>query len=147
MDFNTFDSRTAAEKGAELHLRHPATGELLFADKDDKKPCIVTVLGSESPSVRDAVREAQKARAKSKEADQDTNTLDGLNDSICEGAKRLITGFKNINRGDKPATKTDIDWFLGLNMMIGREEEKSFAEQVVGFATSRGNYLGNASAA
>jgi len=147
MDFNQFDSRAAAEKGAELHLEHPATGALLYADKAEKKPCIVTVRGSESPSVRDAVRAAQKARAKSKDAEQDANTLDGLNDSICEGAKRLIAGFKNINNGDKPATLQDIDWFLGLNMMIGREEEKSFAEQVVGFATSRGNYLGNVSAA
>ena len=48
MDFTQYDSRAAAENGAWLHMRNPATGELLY---DDGKPCMVKVQGSESRKV------------------------------------------------------------------------------------------------
>ena len=48
MDFSKFDSRTAAETPARLQLKHPATGELLFADDDRKKPDVLAFLAEEN---------------------------------------------------------------------------------------------------
>ena len=48
MDFDDFNSIAQANTGSDLHIKHPASGELLYADKAQKKPCIVTVLGQES---------------------------------------------------------------------------------------------------
>lgn len=155
MDFNNLNSVAAAEKGADLHLCHPATGAKLYdnADnpfEDNGKPCIVTVLGSEAPAVRKSLRSVQKARAKAEPEqdgkDDDDVSLDELHEQLVAGAKVLITGFKNINNGKKAAkAPEDIDWFLGLNRVNLQENESSFAEQVNAFAAKRGNFLGNAS--
>lgn len=71
MDFQQFDSVSAAEKGAECHILHPVTQAPLFDNpgdptKDNGKPCIVVVLGAEAPTVREINRANQKARAKAK---------------------------------------------------------------------------------
>jgi len=71
MDFNKFDSVSAAEKGAAMQLKDPATLAPLFTE--DGKPCEVILLGSEAPSVRAAMRELQKARANSQDAEGDTD--------------------------------------------------------------------------
>lgn len=149
MDFNKFDSRQAAETPARLQLVDPATGALLFADEDRTKPCIVLVLGAESRSAQAALRAIRQAKLKAK-AKTKTDDADGLEDvhaSIVEGTVPLIMGFENISRGDKAATRDDAEWFLNLQMLNGREGERSFVEQVADFATSRANFLGNVSAA
>jgi len=136
MDFNQFDSRAAAETPRELHLKHPVTGEPMF---DGDKPCIALVLGSESRTVQTATRAKAKAALSDKPGDKD------IGDDLAATAKPLITGFKNISRGNKPATLEDVDWFLGLQIPNGNE--LSFVEQVITFATDRAKFLGNVSAA
>lgn len=143
MDFNAFDSVAAAERGAELHLKHPATGEPI---NDEGEPCVVIVRGAEGDTAQAAIRSALRARAKASE-DEDAKTLLDVHKALTDAAKPLIMGFKNINRGDKPAGLDDVDWFLNLNRINGQEGEESFAEQINKFATKRANYLGNGSAA
>ncbi|ABA81379.1 hypothetical protein GQF56_22220 [Rhodobacter sphaeroides] len=144
MDFTQFDSRTAAETARPLHLRHPATGRLLFADEAEAKPCEVLVLGSESRAAQAAIRAAQKARLKT-DRDDERQTMEEVHANLVAAAKPLVAGFRNVNRGEAPAGPADAEWFLNLNLITGREGEKSFVEQVMGFATSRANYLGNGS--
>ncbi|MBY6135035.1 hypothetical protein KUV61_04295 [Nocardioides marinus] len=158
MDFNAFDSVSAAEKGAELHIRHPATGKPLFDNPkdpfaDNGKPCIVIVKGAEAPSVREARRALQKARAqadgepKAAEADKDEDlSFDDLHERMVEALSCQVCGFKNIHRGDQPATTKDVEWFLNLNRFNAQSDEKSFAEQLAEFSSKRANYLGNGSA-
>lgn len=158
MDFNAFDSVSAAEKGAELHIKHPATGKPLFDNPDDpfadnSKPCIVIVKGAEAPSVREARRELQKARAQADDAknneaegNDDDLSFDDLHERMVEALSCQVCGFKNIHRGDNPATKKDVEWFLNLNRFNAQSDEKSFAEQLAEFSSKRANYLGNASA-
>lgn len=144
MDFNSFDSRTAAETAGRLHLAHPATGEPLFADKKREKPCIVLVLGTESRAAQvamNAVRKAVISGAKK----ADSGSLDELHAAMVDSAKHLIVGFENVARGEAAATAADAEWFLNLQMLNGREGERAFVEQVLDFANSRANYLGNAS--
>ncbi|ABF64346.1 hypothetical protein TM1040_1661 [Ruegeria sp. TM1040] len=148
MDFNKFDSVSAAEKGAAMQLKDPATLAPLFTE--DGKPCEVILLGSEAPSVRAAMRELQKARANSQDAEGDTDdegvSYDQIHDKLVEGLLPRVVGFNNVFNGDKPATKRDAKWFFGLNRFNGQEGEKSFAEQAAEFSAKRGGYLGNASA-
>ncbi|WYK04471.1 hypothetical protein DWF04_015805 [Cereibacter sphaeroides f. sp. denitrificans] len=145
MDFSQFDSRTAAETARPLHLRHPATGAPLYADAEWKQPCEVLVLGTEGRSAQAAMRAAQKAKLTGEKADDDRQTMEDVHAGLVATAKPLITGFRNISRGEMAATLADVEWFLNLNLITGRAGETSFVEQVMNFATSRANYLGNGS--
>lgn len=145
MDFTKFDSRTAAETPARLQLKHPATGELLFADDDRKKPCIVLVVGTESRSAQAALRAAQKARMADQPKDkEDDRSVEAVHQQLVDGARPVIRGFENISRGDRAATLEDLDWLLNLQLVNGQPGEVSFVEQIMGFATKRANFLGNA---
>jgi len=143
MDFSKFDSRAAAETPGRLQLKDPVTGELLFADTDRKKPCIVLVVGTESRSAQAALRAVQKAKMAEGKTEAD-GTLESVQQALVEGAKPLIKGFENIARGDRAVTLDDLDWLLNLQMINGQQGEVSFVEQITGYATKRGNYLGNA---
>jgi hypothetical protein len=145
MDFTKFDSRAAAEVAGRLHLAHPATGELLYADEKREKPCIVLVRGSESRTVQTALRAVRNAKMSGAKKAETAQTLEDLHQAMVDGAKPLIAGFENVARGEAAATSADVDWFLNLQLINGREGEKAFVEQVIEFATDRSNYLGNAS--
>jgi hypothetical protein len=140
MDFTAFDSRAAAEQGRELHLQHPATAEPIF---DGDKPCIVIIRGTESREAQAALAKIRKMKvAEDKEADE--ASLEDMHGRLVETAMPLVIGFKNINRGDKPAkAPDDVEWFLNLQLINGIEGERSFVEQVVNYATKRSNFLGN----
>ena len=141
MDFTAFDSRAAAEQGRELHLQHPATAEPIF---DGDKPCIVIIRGTESREAQAALAKIRKMKvAEDKEADE--ASLEDMHGRLVETAMPLVIGFKNINRGDKPAkAPDDVEWFLNLQLINGVDGERSFVEQVVNYATKRSNFLGNA---
>lgn len=152
MDFNKFDTVKAAEQGADLHIKCSVTLKPLYDNPEDRyadngKPCCVTLLGAEAPSVRAAAREMQKARAAAKkdDADDEVVSLDDVHDRMVEALVPRVTGFKNVHNGDKPATKKDATWFFNLNRMNGVEGEKSFAEQAAEFSGRRAGYLGNVS--
>lgn len=146
MDFSKFDSRTGAETAGRLHLVDPGTGVPLYADEKNEKPCIVLVLGTESATAQNALREKRKARITGAKADAG-DSIEALHAAMVEGAKPLIVGFENVARGKEAATIADAEWFLNLQMLNGRDDEKSFVEQVLDFASSRRNFLGNASLA
>ena len=147
MDFTKFDSRAAASIARDLHLVHPVTGKLLYDDGDNNKPCIVSLIGTESPQAQRAMASISRDKLKTEKAKADgaeISELEALHKSLSENAKTLIVGFKNVDRGDRPATPDDADWFFALNMINGQPGEKSFVEQVTDFATKRANFLGNA---
>lgn len=147
MDFTKFDSRSAAETPQRLHLVDPASGAPIYADDEQRKPCIVLVVGTESRTAQAALRAIRQAKVSGAKKSEKGETLEDLHMAMVEGAKPLIRGFENVFRGKAEASAADAEWFLNLQMMNGREGEKSFVEQVVDFATSRANYLGNASVA
>jgi hypothetical protein len=139
MDFNRFDSRTAADQGRDLHLRHPVTGEPL---SDEGKPCIAIVRGSEGREVQAEMAKLRAAKMEAEGEDKAATSVDGAHKALVEAARVLIVGFKNVNRGKSPAkVPEDVDWFLNLQMATGRRNELSFAEQVAEFASKRANFL------
>lgn len=145
MDFSKFDSRAAAETPGRLQLKDPVTGELLFADADRKKPCIVLVVGTESRSAQAALRAVQKARMADQPKDKDDDRhVEAVHQQLVEVARPVIRGFENIARGDRAVTLDDLDWLLNLQLVNGQPGEVSFVEQIMGFASKRANFLGNA---
>ena len=145
MDFNTQDARKAAEVPRALHIKTPAGTPINSADG---KPCLVYIIGASSKTVQNAIRD--DARAKMKAADpvpvagepkppEPDLTLEDYQAQAVAAASRLITGFENIDNGNRPAkAPDDVAWFLGLNMLqIATDPEskkllrKSFAQQVL----------------
>lgn len=144
MDFNQFDSRSGSETARPLHLRSPGTGELLY---DDEKPCLVYVMGIEGETGQKAILKSQRERLDDKTKDGEPVSVQVLHDRLAREIAPLITGFENVNRGDKPAkAPDDVEWFLSLQSMNGSRNQRSFAEQVRLFAGDRSNYLGKPSA-
>lgn len=137
MDFSQFDSRTAADVGAEMAIMHPATGSPILHGEE---PCIVVVRGAEGPSAQAALRAARKRRAGT-EPKEDERTLEDVHNSLVDAAEPLIVGFRHVSLGGKELTAADARAFLGLNMLNGQEGEQSFAEQVLAFASKRANFL------
>ncbi|MEH6775537.1 MAG: hypothetical protein V7668_16555 [Cereibacter changlensis] len=145
MDFTRFDSRAAAETPRALHLRHPASGEPLYADAERKKPCRVLVVGTESRAAQAELHALHKARMTEAKPGEAGASLEEVQAGLVRSARPLIRGFENVSRGERPASLEDVDWFLNLNLINGREGEAAFVEQVMGFATSRASFLGNGS--
>lgn len=150
MDFTSFDSRSVADEGRPLHLRHPATGDLLWDDDgphqgDDgaelprERPCLVYVLGTEGRTAQEAFREAAKLPKLADDA-----AMEDYHARLCITARKLIVGFENVDRGERAATAQDADWFLALNVSnpVARGKGRSFAEQVLAFSGDRNAYLG-----
>lgn len=59
MDLAKLSLRTAADKGAVLHLKDPASGEPLF---DGEKPVTITVRGADSSSVKEKARDIERRK-------------------------------------------------------------------------------------
>lgn len=164
MDFNKFDSRSRAEAGAPMQILDPITGEPIM---DGDKPCRVIVRGVASKSMQAKLREKQKAAManKPKEGEEDeARVMDDVHRQLCEGAAPFIVGFENVNKGDKPATVDDVEWFLDLsfpemgvkvdadgNTITDKDgspvfemKNNPFAKQIGEFAGKQANFLGNA---
>lgn len=142
MDFNQFDSRSAADEGRPMLVTHPATGA--FMTNEDGTHCLVHVLGIEGRIAQAAGKEAAKLPKLGEDA-----TIEEWHERLCMSAEKLITGFSGINRGSAPATKADVRWFLDLQMAnpLDRGAGRSFVEQVLRFSGSRAEYLGKPDAA
>lgn len=136
MDFGQFDSREAGNKGAWLHLTHPGTGKLLY---DNGEPCEVLVYGIESDI---GVRVLNNARGAMKSSGE-VESLEAVLAREATEALPLIGGFRNIDRGDKPAkAPDDVVWFFGLQLQIAGDHP-TFLQQVKSFSMARDNHLKN----
>jgi len=168
MDFNAnYNSREAAETGTPMQIVDPWSGEPVM---DGDKPCRVIVRGTASRSMQAKMRAKQKAAMASKKAkgdkadgDEEARVMEDVHMQLCEGAAPFIVGFENVNKGDKPATADDAEWFLDLTFPeMGVKLDKNgetvmdkdgtpqfemtnnpFAKQVSEFAGKQANRLGN----
>ncbi|MCJ8335696.1 MAG: hypothetical protein MJH10_15885 [Epibacterium sp.] len=153
MDFNQFDTVSAAEKGAPYHIECPVSLRPLFDNpkdpfEDNGKPCLVYVKGQEAASVRAQFRKEQQEKAKEELKDDDGSSSDYINfDELHDKAVRSfaprIVRFENVKKGKKDATADDAEWFLNLNRVNNNPDEKPFVRQVADFSNSRSGYLGN----
>jgi hypothetical protein len=152
MDFTKKDTRSAAETAQFCHLKDQETGDPIF---DGDKAVGVMVLGSMARSVQIKLRDDAKTRLQSAGDKEDqTRAIEDIQQDFAQSAARLVVGFVGVDRGDKAAeAPDDCNWFCDLNMfsvssvLAPKENEwqkKSFAQQILDFAQSGANYLGNA---
>lgn len=162
MDFSKLDSRTRAEKGVPMQILDPWTGEPIM---DGDKPCRVIVRGTASRTAQAQMRERQRAamEKKPKDGEEEARVMEDIHDELCESAAPFIVGFENVSNGDKPATADDARWFLDLffpemgvkedadgNAILDKDgnpvfemKNRPFASQIIDFASSQANRLGN----
>lgn len=128
MDISTLNTKAPAEKGAFLHLKHPATKALLWNGKGDDRTAIgVTVRGSESKAVRDFVKQMQKDALENPGQTKD----DDLAYMVV-----LVMGFTGLERNGVPLdgdNDDDVRYFF--NMSDG------FVEQVSEFSRNRASFF------
>ena len=128
MDFSALDTKKAAEKGAFLHLKHPALGHLLWDGDDKTRPIGVFVRGMESRTVQDTLKRLQADKMKGDDAGDDLDFV-----------ASLIISFTGAERDGVPMTADDAKWFFGLSV--------GFVEQVVTFAKDRASFFRQAATA
>jgi hypothetical protein len=132
MDFSALNTKAAAEKGAFLHLKHPAFKTPLWdGEGKDRTAVGVTLRGLESKTVQDRVKRLQKERM----ADgSPTDAGDGLDFVVS-----LVIGFTGCDREGVPLdgkSEDDVRWFFGLS--------DGLVEQVIEFARERANFFKDA---
>lgn len=135
MDFSALNTKAAAEKGAFLHLKHPALKTLLWdGEGKDRQAVGVTLRGMESKTVQDRLKRLQKDRmTDGKPADPE----DGLDFVVS-----LVIGFTGCDRDGVPLdakNEDDVRWFFGLS--------DGLVEQVIEFARERANFFKDAATA
>ena len=119
-----FDTESQSEKGAVLHLRHPSSGELMFADEEEKKPLLITLKGSSSTTF-DKELERRKRTNKNK-----TLNADEIKLQTCEVYAKLTIGWSNIG--------VDFSFDEAVNLYM---TYKDIREQVGDFIGKKSNFI------
>lgn len=143
-DLNVFDTVSQANKGSELHLVHPKTKMHVYADKEEKKPIKITMLGADSDVFAEFVEKSVKENRR-KEVSKKLNgnkeedfKIDDMTKAICKKLATVTTGFENlILPGDKsPLVCTYENAFnLYLKFKDIREQANEFFEDKANFIT------------
>ena len=129
MDLARFDMSAAASAGADLHLKHPATGEKLFCE--DGSPFVVRVLGNDAPTVKDAFRSIKEKRAKGTMTEEE---------AAQEMVAVCVVGWSDDMELDGKPFKYSPD---NARKLVRDERTAWIAEQIAPFALSRRNFAQN----
>lgn len=133
-DLNDLGVVAASERGADLTLKHPATG----VDLD----IVMTVLGFDAEVVVQAARAFDRAEAKRDASDRDTDDDGPTARRNRALAKAAVTGWKNVERDGKPVEFSAAEAAKVL-------DDANFVwivHQVAAFGGKRGNFFPKASA-
>lgn len=107
-NIENLDTESKQEAGAWLHLRDPATGELAYADAEQKKPCRIKFKGYQSDAGKQSVVNGRNKMMKAaiKQGKKDTPkemTLEDLNENALSDAETLtalVLDWENIPGAD-----------------------------------------------
>ena len=128
MDFADLDMASAADAGADLHLRHPATDEPLY---DGKVPVKWRIIGRDSKRVQDATKAAQKLVMGGKIDDEEAGIR-----ALAACVIGWPTGTK-WQGDDVECTPENVAMMLRARPWL--------MEQIGPFAMARANFAGNMS--
>lgn len=100
MDFSKIDLVAASNAGADCHLEHPITGELLYYtnDKGEEKPIVVRVYGQDSKQFRSAV----SADAEKSASSRQKITADKAQESAVNLLAQMVISWEGIEWEEKP---------------------------------------------
>lgn len=107
MDFASLDLPAFSSKGADCHLQHPMTGELVYAK--DGSPITIRMLGQDSPEFRAAVSSGAERNAKTRPGNVDAAEANSI-----ELLAALVVSWKGIDWNEKPleCTPDNVRMFL-----------------------------------
>ena len=131
LDISAIDVRSGANEGAWLHISHPKTSKLLYADDDCTVPIRVKVRGLESDAVREVRESARRANLAAKQGEVAVS-LEELDKLI---RLALIVDIEGLGDNGRPfgSTNADKERFLKLSDNINA--------QVLKFAEDSKNFL------
>lgn len=132
MDLSHYDVKSASAKGADLHLKHPMTGELLF--DDEKEPLFVRVIGRDSPVVKAAMDDVKKRRARGEEISSEDEGILYLCAVTVGWSENIELDGERLEYTEKNARKIYSD-----------PRTEWIGEQVGPFALARRNFAKNLS--
>lgn len=89
-----------------LHLRHPVSGDKLYADKDEKEAVEVLLYGTASKQYRNAVS-AMQTRQLRRNAKKEKPSADVMNEEAVELLVACSAGSKNLSLDGKAVTSAD----------------------------------------
>lgn len=128
MDFADLDMASAADAGADLNLRHPATDEPLT---DGDAPVKWRIIGRDSKRVQEATRAAQKLAVAGK-IDEDEAGIRSMAACVIDWPKGTKWQGKALD-----CTPENVAMML--------RERPWLMEQIGPFAITRANFSGNMS--
>lgn len=134
-DLNVFDTVAQANTGAELHLLVPGSKAPAYLDKEETKPLIISLLGSDSDvytkEIQKKAKEMRRKTNKANDLDLDKNIREA-----CDLYARLTVGFKNIPSSDKKDLVISYDNAFNLYMQY-----KDIRVQVGDFISEQANFI------
>ena len=128
MDLGRFDVKAAASEGADLHIKHPMTGEPLF---DDGEPVVVRVIGRDSPVVREKMAQLDKRKAGGEVLSKDDEGIE----LFCA----VVVGWSHIEL-DGEVLECNRD---SIRRLMTDPRTEWIGEQVGPFALNRRNFAKN----
>lgn len=145
MEFSTLDTITGAEKGAFLHLKHPALGHKMYTGKGanpdgtkvdgakDVQKVGVTVLGRDAETVKGMAEKLADLRGN---PDSDPEEVKKASkDFVCA----MVVEFHGLTKDSKPMQPTN------ENKRVFFDQSDDLVEQVIRFAMNRANFWSAAS--
>lgn len=100
MDFSEIDLVAASTAGADCHIEHPVTGELLYYknEKGEEKPIIIRVYGQDSKQFRAAV----SADAEKSASSRQKVTANKAQESATNLLAQMVISWEGIEWEQKP---------------------------------------------
>ncbi len=143
LDLSKLNTKDAAEKGADLILRHPGTGEVLVDEptKDNPTPIpwTLTLLGMDSAVYQNAqhVQQTRRVAKATRVGRSSPATGKEIEDDAIDLMVKVTRNMKGITKAGKPYEFTE------ANVRALYVEYPWAREQASNFITDRGNFLGN----
>ncbi len=133
-DLNIFDTTTPAENGADLHLKHPLTGEAVYADDKNKKPVAIKLKGTDSDEYKKIIQRIVRNN-KAKNKDSGEPDFDELKQAAAETYAKMTISWENISVNGKPL---DFSYDNAVKLYLGYAE---ITKQVGDFMADRTNFI------
>lgn len=119
-----FDTENQAESGAVLHLKHPATGELMYVDDKEEKPLTINLKGANSTTFERELEKRGRLNKNKKLSSEEVKL------QTCEIYAKLTTGWSGFS--EDFSFESAVDMYLTY---------KDIREQVGNFIGNKANFI------
>jgi len=133
-DLKIFDTNTPAENGADLHLKHPLTGEAVYADDKNKKPVTIKLKGTDSDEYKKIIQRAVRNKQAKKQS-SDNPDFDEMKQVAAETYAKMTISWQNISVNGEDL---ECNYENAVKLYLGYAE---ITKQVGDFMADRRNFI------